>query len=179
MPEDGKAKRQGPVKRFDARRVKIHRSYGVEEAARVSGSHRNTVRNWLRQGLSAVDAHRPILIRGADLRRFLAARRLRGKSPCTPGQLYCVRCRAPKHPVAQTVQYIAIAAASGNLKGRCPDCGTDIYRRVSLRRLASVTGVLTVLFPQGQQRLTDCDVPSLTCELRPKAETDADPQSRQ
>ena len=162
------------MKRFDARRFKIHWSYGVDEVARVSGSHRNTIRNWMRQGLSAVDAHRPILIRGADLRRFLAARRLRGKSPCAPGQLYCVRCRAPKHPAAQTAEYIAITAASGNLKGRCPDCGTDIYRRVSLRKLGSVTGDLAVQFPQGQQPIADCHVLSPSCDLKARAHSDAD-----
>ena len=146
----------------------------MDEAAKIVRSHKNTVRNWLEQGLNTVDAHRPILIRGADLKEFLVARRLRGKSPCAPGQLYCVRCRAPKDPTAQSAEYIAITAASGNLKGTCPDCGTHIYRRVSLRRLASVTGDLTVLFSQGQQRITDCAVPSVICDLKPKAETDAD-----
>ena len=146
----------------------------MDEAAKTVRSHKNTVRNWLRRGLHAVDAHRPILIRGADLREFLAARRLRGKTRCAPGQLYCVRCRAPKHPAAQTAEYIAITAASGNLKGSCPDCGTHIYRRVSLARLGSVTGNLTVLFPQEQPRITDCAVPSVSCDLKPKAETDAD-----
>ena len=167
------------MKRFDSRRVKIHRSYAVDEAAKILRSHKNTVRNWVGQGLHTVDAHRPILIRGADLKEFLVARRLRGKSRCAPGQLYCVRCRAPKDPAAQSAEYIAITAASGNLKGSCPDCGTHIYRRVSLRRLGSVTGDLAVLLPQGQQRITDCAVPSVTCDLKPKAEFDADPQPGQ
>ena len=147
----------------------------MDEAAKILKSHKNTVRNWVRQGLHTVDAHRPILIRGADLKEFLVARRLRGKSRCAPGQLFCVRCRAPKDPAAQTAEYLPITPRFGNLKGACPDCGTHIYRRVSLRRLGSVTGDLAVQFPQGQQRITDCAVPSASCDLKRKAEIDAEP----
>jgi Homeodomain-like domain len=33
------------------RLVKIHRNYSVEDIARLFGIHKNTVRNWLKQGL--------------------------------------------------------------------------------------------------------------------------------
>jgi hypothetical protein len=38
---------------------KIHRSYSVEEVSRLFGIHKNTVGNWLRQGLSPIDGERP------------------------------------------------------------------------------------------------------------------------
>ena len=167
------------MKRFDPRRVKIHRSYAVDEAARVLRSHKNTIRNWLKQGLPTVDVHRPHLIRGADLRGFLVAKQLRRKSSCAAGQLYCVRCRSPKEPVGQIAEYRPITAMSGNLKGSCPDCGTQIFRRVSFARLASAAGSLKIQLPQAPRHVTDCVVPSVTCDLKPKAETDADLQSRQ
>jgi len=49
------------------RRVKIHRSYSVEEMSRLLGVHKNTVRNWLKNGLEPIDDQRPTLIRGSDL----------------------------------------------------------------------------------------------------------------
>ena len=38
----------GRVRRFNPRRVKIHRNYTVEEVARLFGVHKNTVRDWLK-----------------------------------------------------------------------------------------------------------------------------------
>jgi transposase-like protein len=46
------------------RLAKIHRSYSVEEIARLFKLHKNTVRAWLRQGLEAIDGQRPTVVRG-------------------------------------------------------------------------------------------------------------------
>src|SRR6478735_5376453 len=51
--------RNEPMRRANGRRVKIHLSYSIEEAARCVGVHKNTVRRWLSSGLSAIDARRP------------------------------------------------------------------------------------------------------------------------
>ena len=61
-------KRPDSVKRVNARRVKIHRSYAVDEAARLLGVHKNTVRSWIKRGLPTVDNRRPILILGGASR---------------------------------------------------------------------------------------------------------------
>jgi hypothetical protein len=44
------------------RLAKIHRSYSVEEIARLFEIHKNTVRAWLRQGLQAIDGSRPTVV---------------------------------------------------------------------------------------------------------------------
>jgi hypothetical protein len=41
-------------RRPNARLAKIHRSYSVEEMARLFNVHKNTVRNWVEQGLAAI-----------------------------------------------------------------------------------------------------------------------------
>jgi len=55
------------------RRAKIHRTYTVDDLSRLLKIHKNTIRNWLRQGLEAIDGQRPTLIRGEALRRALDA----------------------------------------------------------------------------------------------------------
>src|SRR5262245_20233144 len=60
------------------RLAKIHRSYSVEDTSRLFKIHKNTVRHWLKQGLEPIDDHRPTLIRGEELRRFLTERRAAG-----------------------------------------------------------------------------------------------------
>ncbi len=57
------------------RLVKIHRSYTVEDAAKVLGKHKNTVRNWFKDGLATIDNKRPMLILGQDLVAFIKKRR--------------------------------------------------------------------------------------------------------
>ena len=83
-------------RRPNPRLVKVHRNYSVEEIARLFRLHKNTVRNWLRQGLTLVDERRPLLILGRELSRFLQERRQNAKQVCGPGRLFCVACRAPK-----------------------------------------------------------------------------------
>ena len=104
----------GAVKRLNARSVKIQRSYTVDEAARLFGVHKNIVRAWIKSGLQTIDDRRPILILGRHLVSFLHHRRQRTIQRCQAGQLYCVRCRAPKNPAARMVDYIPITSTSGN-----------------------------------------------------------------
>src|SRR5271166_6256497 len=87
------------------RLVKIHRSYTVEETAKLFGAHKNTVRAWVKAGLPTCDEKRPMLILGHDLSAFLQARRALHKQTCRPGEIYCVRCRAPKLPAGGMADY--------------------------------------------------------------------------
>ena len=72
--------------------VKIHRNYTVDDAARLLGVHKHTVRAWIKSGLSVLNDMRPVLILGQDLKEFLKTRRTKNKRPCKPEQFYCFRC---------------------------------------------------------------------------------------
>ena len=137
------------------RLVKIHRSYTVEEIARLFGNHRNTVREWIKRGLPTINVKGPKLILGPDLRAFLQARRLKNKRKCQPGEIYCVRCRAPRNPAGDMADYQPITIALGNLIGICPHCESIIYRRVNLGKLEQVRGKLEVTMPQALSHIDD------------------------
>src|SRR5512138_876119 len=107
------------MKRLNARRVKVHRNYTVEEAAKLFGAHKNTVRNWLKEGLPKVDDHRPILILGRQLASFVHARRQSRRQRCAADEFYCFKCRRPRQLVAGTAEYLPSTAAAGNLRGTC------------------------------------------------------------
>jgi len=143
MSQSTKRRRPNP------RLVKIHRSYTVEEIARLFGIHKNTVRMWIRTGLATIDQRRPSLVHGLALAAFLSERRRGAKQACLPGEIYCMRCRSPKTPAANMVDYLKITKTSGNLRGICPDCNSLMHRRVALGRLRSVTADLDVGFPQA------------------------------
>jgi hypothetical protein len=137
------------TRRPNYRLVKIHRSYTVEEVADLFGTHRNTVRAWVKAGLPTCDKRRPTLILGYHLVAFLKARRIKNKRPCQPGEMYCVGCRAPKQPAGDMAEYEPITEKFGNLRGICPDCEAMIYRRASLTKLSMVKGKLDITFADG------------------------------
>ena len=152
-------------RRPNYRLVKIHRSYTVEEIARLLGTHRNTVRAWVRAGLPTCDGKRPTLILGRDLAAYLQARRTKNKRPCQPGEIYCVRCRAPKQPAGDMAEYQPNTATLGNLVGICPDCGLMIYRRASLAKMAQIRGKLDITFAEAQRQVNESEQPIVNSAL--------------
>jgi Helix-turn-helix domain len=148
------------------RLVKIHRSYTVEEIAELYAIHKNTVRRWVKSGLALSDDKRPMLILGIDLVAFLQARRTKNKRPCKPGEIYCVRCRAPKFPAASMAEYVPVTEKFGNLVAICPDCGAIMNRRVSLARIGQMRGGMDISFPQALEHLVERAKPTVNSDLR-------------
>ena len=146
--------------------VKIHRSYTVEEVARLLGKHKNTVRNWVKDGLATIDDKRPMLILGPDLVAFLQARRSKNKQSCKPGQLYCVRCRVPKFPEGNMADYEPVTEKIGNMIAICPDCDSIMNRWVSMARIAEVCGNIDITFPEEQRHIVKRAKPTENSDLR-------------
>ena len=142
-----------PEKRLDWRRVKISRTYTYDEAAKLLGVHKHSVKNWTRKGLEVLSGEKPHLIRGVALRTFLDNRRKKSKRTCAVGQLFCLKCRKPQHPGGDMLEYHPINLVSGNLMGICPDCSTFMFRRCSLVKVDTVRGQCVVTYAQGQRRL--------------------------
>jgi hypothetical protein len=153
------------TRRPNPRLAKIHRNYNVEEVASRFRVHRNTVREWVKRGLPTIDDKRPTLILGRDLVAFLQARRVKNKQTCQPGELYCVRCRAPKAPAGGMADYQPVTATLGNLIGICPDCEAIIYRRVNLTKLEQVCGKLDITMPQALPHIGETAQPSVNSDL--------------
>lgn len=148
------------------RMVKIHRSYTVEEVAKLYGMHKNTVRAWIKQGLPICDDRRPTIVLGRDLATFLQARRIKNKRTCQPGEIYCVRCRAPKKPAADMADYQPVTAQIGNLMALCPDCNSIMNRRVSLIKLGQVRGQMDIMFPQALRHISESNQPSVNSDSK-------------
>jgi len=157
------------IRRPDRRRVKLLRSYTIEEVARTLEVHRNTVRHWIKAGLRVIDDKRPILMLGSDLAEFLLRRRNARRQPCQAGQMFCLRCRRPQEPAGRMADFVASSATSGALVGICPACNGLMYRRVSLAQLSDVVGALDVHMTQAQSRLEDTVTPNVNCHLEHEA----------
>jgi excisionase family DNA binding protein len=147
------------------RLAKIHRNYTVEEVASLFGVHRNTVREWVKRGLPTNDDRRPMLILGRDLHAFLQAKRTKNKRTCKPGEIYCVRCRAPRAPAGEMVDYQPVTETLGNLIAICSECDAMMHRRVSLAKLEQVRGKLDITMPQALPHIGESARPSVNSDL--------------
>ena len=112
------------------RRIRLHRNYTVDEAARALGVAKGTVRRWLKVGLPSIADRRPLLILGVDLVGFLRARRAK-KATCRLDECYCFSCRAPRRPAFNAVEFIPLTSKGGNLRALCEECSTVMHKRVS------------------------------------------------
>ena len=148
------------------RLAKIHRSYTVEEVAKLYGMHKNTVRAWIKQGLPVCDDRRPTIVLGRDLATFLQARRIKNKRTCLPGEIYCVKCREPKKPAADMADYQPVTEQIGNLMALCPDCNSIINRRVSLFKIERVRGQMDIMFPQALRHISESNQPTVNSDLK-------------
>lgn len=155
-----------PARRANPNRVKQHRSYSVDELARCYEVHKNTVRNWQRDGLKPIDNARPILFQGAAVRDFLTTRNSIRKTPCPPGTLYCFHCRSPRAPALGMVDYVPMRPGGGNLRALCECCETIMHRRVREADIAAIMPGCTVQFAQDQPSLSGQTAPSLNCDFK-------------
>ncbi len=137
----GRMRKRAP----NPRRVKIHRSYTVDDAAQLFGCHRNTICHWQKEGLKPVDGKRPVAFEGPALTAFLEARRGARRRRLKPGEIYYLPCREPKEPAGDTAEYVLLTDARGNLRGICPTCGRLIHRVASRAQIEAVRGKLELI----------------------------------
>ena len=152
-------------RRPNYRLVKIHRSYTVQEVACLFGTHKNTVRAWVKAGLPTCDGRRPILILGRELANYFKARRMKNKRPCQPGEIYCVRCRVPQRPAGDMAEYRPITAGLGNLMGICPVCEGMIFRRANKAKLPEIQGKLEITFSEAERQVSEIDLPTVNSDF--------------
>ena len=93
---------------YNSRRVCRDLSYSVQEAGELFGIHKNTILQWLKNGLSKIDGSKPYLIHGSELIAYLNKKREIRKSRCKANEFYCCRCRLPRRAWGDIVDIIFI-----------------------------------------------------------------------
>jgi len=152
------------MSRINPRLAKRHRSYTTRELADLLGAHKNSVRQWIRDGLPVVDGARPILILGVEFQAWWGKRMKAKKCPCQPGQMYCFKCRAPKPPALGMIEYAATNATTGNLKALCETCGTLMNQRIRLDRISARMPAMDVRRTLAPSSIAERSHPSPNCD---------------
>jgi len=152
-------------KRINPNLVKIHRSYTVEEVATLLSVHKNTVRIWIKGGLSVNDNKRPTLILGAELKSYLQSKRSKNKRKCKPFEIYCVRCRTPQLPASNMVDYEPLTDSTGRLIGLCPSCDGIINKYFSIANIEQVSDKLDITLPKALKHINKSINPLLNSDF--------------
>lgn len=130
---------------MDPRRIKIHRSYTVEQLAHLLDCHKNSVRLWIKQGLEPLDdGKRPLMIQGSVARHFLEEKRRSKKRRCLPEELYCLSCHEPRLPAKRKAFFRPSPGRAGLLEASCNTCGTRMFKCVSATALGALQCSLNV-----------------------------------
>ncbi|MDX2367744.1 MAG: helix-turn-helix domain-containing protein [Colwellia sp.] len=140
-------------KTHNPNKCRIHRSYTVEEAALFLDVHKRTVRNWIIKGLPVCDDKRPLLILGTDLKLFLQQQRKQNKRKCKPSELYCFKCREPRLPDQNTLQFIEETNTKGRVIAACSVCNSRMNKYFKLENIKSIQRDLAVILPLQQKHI--------------------------
>ena len=142
------------------RSVKRHYNLTVEEAAMTLGVHKGTVRRWIKSGLPALTDRKPLLILGDDLIDWLKSQR-KERQTCGLGELYCMKCRAPRKAADATAELCPSPNGGGNLRAHCSECGTLMHRRISAGQIDQLRPHLSIALMQADMDIKECPAPSV------------------
>ncbi len=159
------------VHRTRRRALKSNRTYDVYELSQLLEVHKNTIRDWRRNGLEPIDDGRPALFAGEAVKAFLQRREKSRKRPCPPGTFFCLRCRTPKPPALGMVDIAPFNELTGNAKGLCADCETVMHRSVRLEKIEQIFPKCALQIVEAYPRLTQHSAPSLNPYLKPEDDT--------
>ena len=112
-------------------RPKKHHVYGTEELMTLYDVSRNTVSNWVKDGLRKSDSGVPSIFNGAEVKRFHEERRASSTVELRLGQFKCFSCKGRVFPDPETVSCDVANSGKVSIWARCPDCGGALSKRVT------------------------------------------------
>lgn len=112
-------------------RPKKHFVYSVEELMDLFDVARNTVSNWVGDGLRPSDETSPYVFRGSEVKRFHDAKRMAGSTPLRIGEFKCFGCKSRAFPDANSVARFELKGGGFSLRAKCSVCENTVTKRVS------------------------------------------------
>jgi hypothetical protein len=109
--------------------AKKHRVYCADEVLKLyKVSSRNTLSNWVKQGLCPSPEASPQLFRSAELNRFHMQRRAQSKRELRLGEFKCLHCKTAVIPEPASMSFDPAKKAASLCCALCPDCGASVMK---------------------------------------------------
>ncbi len=131
-------------KRPSSRRVKSHRRYTYEQAAKVLGVSVQTVRGWRKLGLLVLTDKIPHLIVGEHLIAFLDTRYSKRRITLHLDQFCCMRCGGPVQAYGAMADYAPLTPSRGVLSALCATCEGNCTKFVSHAQMVTLSQTLSI-----------------------------------
>lgn len=151
-------------RRHNLSRIKQDETYTYHEAGILLGVSKSTVRHWVKQGLPVMNAGRPPLIKGVELKAFLQRRQSKGKTRCQADEFYCLSCKAPRHVWENAVDVKAINERKLLLSGICDSCERSVSKIQPMKNAPKIADVFDVQQWHGG-RIIQRIPPHLNCHI--------------
>ncbi len=151
-------------RRHNLSRIRQFHCYTTHEIAELFGVHKNTVRQWLKQGLPKIDGTKPFLIHGTELRAFLKQKQESRQAKCRPDELYCLRCRKPQPAWEGLADVILRNTKTMHIIGICAVCEAKTSKLASVKNIPEVFQTYRVQTLHGRH-IAESLPPSLRCYL--------------
>jgi hypothetical protein len=119
---------------YHHRRVRYWYSYNVEEICEVfsdSKLHPQTIRKWIKNGLSTVDTKKPALVYGNELISYLKKNNNTNKCKTEFDEMYCMRCQDAQPVFRQNVS-IEQKRQFLKVQGACRQCKQPMFKNYKL-----------------------------------------------
>jgi hypothetical protein len=161
-------KKRKPSKIFHSCMAKQDWTYDTEGVMALYRVTRNTVANWIREGLVTIPGH-PVLFRGADLNAFHQARRSGARLNLPPGYFLCFHCKKVSSLKGETAEVHWRGEHTATLGWSCPACGkpNGTYQsRSQVQKLAELGVNLT----SSDADYTPSRRPGENVQITPKSE---------
>lgn len=123
--------------------------------------HPKTVQGWLKKGLPAIDAGKPILVHGEALKCFLGELNISGKCKTAFAEMFCFKCKEVV-PVFQRLIAVEQVQQTIRAKGRCRTCKTTMHKTYKMDDMPKLRAVFQV---GDVLELYDCETSPLNAPL--------------
>lgn len=133
-------------RKFNLNHIKKNYSYSILEICESFGKHKNTIYNWIDDGLKTLGNQKPILIHGSDLKEYLHKKYHTKKSiRQSENEIFCCKCQKYQKPFGNLIDVFLYTKNRGNLQGICEVCDTKIYQTFGVRKLGLIEKTFDVV----------------------------------
>lgn len=112
-------------------RPKKHFVYSVEGLMKLYSVCRNTISNWIAEGLQPSEEAIPYVFNGSEVRRFHESKRLENKRKLRKGEFKCFKCKNRVFPDPGSLERIPSKNGFSSLWAECPICTGVIIKQVN------------------------------------------------
>ncbi len=133
------------AKAYSVRGLCYYICYSAEDLATHFGVHIQTVREWVRKGLSPIDNNKPALFMGAAVIQFINALNDQRKIATAFNEFYCVSCHHAHTPGQNTIELKQDSGGFIRATGVCSKSGIRIHKCYKMEDLPQLRKKFTVV----------------------------------